>query len=147
DDVAARAHAYGCAGVIVDGNDPLDVFAATLHARHRAQAGDGPTLVECKTYRYRPHTSDDDDRTYRTPAEVEAWRKRDPLRRIRRYLAEQRLLTVGDDERLEADVRAEIDEAARRAEAQAVPEPASASSRVFARPLRPLRGAPDGHGD
>ena len=79
DDVADRAHAYGFGGVIVDGNDPLDVYAAVHSAVRHARRGDGPTLVECKTYRYLAHTSDDDDRTYRTPQEVEAWRKKDPL--------------------------------------------------------------------
>ena len=68
DDVADRAHAYGFGGVIVDGNDPLDVYAAVHSAVRHARRGDGPTLVECKTYRYLAHTSDDDDRTYRTPA-------------------------------------------------------------------------------
>ena len=60
--------------------------------------GEGPTLVECKTYRYLAHTSDDDDRTYRTPQEVEAWRKKDPLRRIKQYLIEQRLLSEADED-------------------------------------------------
>ena len=147
DDVADRAHAYGFGGVIVDGNDPLDVYAATHQAIRRAGAGDGPTLIECKTYRFRAHTSDDDDRTYRSPDEVEAWRKKDPLRQIRQYLIEQRLLTEEREDEITAEVTAEVEEAAGRAEAAAFPDPATAASRVFARPLRPLRGAPDGLGD
>jgi len=147
DDVADRAHGYGFGGVIVDGNDPLDVYAATHQALRRARAGDGPTLIECKTYRFRAHTSDDDDRTYRTAEEIEAWRKKDPLRQIRQYLIEQRLLSEADEDRIESEVRAEVDEGARRAEAQPFPEASTASSRVFARPLRPLRGARDGQGD
>lgn len=144
DHVADRAHAYGFGGVIVDGNDPLDVYAATHHAVRRARAGDGPTLVECKTYRYKAHTSDDDDRSYRSAEEVEAWQKKDPLRRIRQYLIEQRLLPETEEQRIEAEVRAEVDEAARRAEAQAFPDAATACTHVVARPLRPLRGAPAG---
>jgi 2-oxoisovalerate dehydrogenase E1 component len=147
DDVAERAHAYRAAGVIVDGNDPIDVYAAVRSAIRHARRGDGPTIVEAKTYRYLAHTSDDDDRTYRSPQEVEAWRKKDPLQRITQYLIEQRLLSEADEERIEAEVRAEVDGAARAAEAAAPPEPRTAYTRVFARPLRPLPGAPDGAGD
>ena len=147
DDVADRAHSYGFGGVIVDGNDPLDVYGATHAAVRRARRGEGPTLVECKTYRFMAHTSDDDDRTYRTSEEVEAWRKKDPLRQMKQYLIEQRLLSEADEDRLEAEVKAEVDEAAKRAEAQPFPEPADAYTKVFARPLRPLRGVPDGAGD
>ncbi|QYG95043.1 hypothetical protein HC251_23175 [Iamia sp. SCSIO 61187] len=144
DDVADRAHSYGFGGVIVDGNDPLDVYAATHQALRRARAGDGPTLIECKTYRIRAHTSDDDDRTYRTPEEVEAWRKKDPLRQFRQYLIEQRLLPEADEVAIEAEVKAEVDEAAKRAEAMPFLEASTATSMVFARPVRPTRGAPEG---
>ena len=147
DDVATRAHGYGFGGVIVDGNDPLDVYAAVKAAVRHARRGDGPTLVECKTYRYLAHTSDDDDRTYRTPQEVEAWRKKDPLRRITQYLIEQRLLTEADEERIEAEVKTTVDDAARAAEAAASPEPRSAYTKVFARAIRPVPGAPDGASD
>lgn len=144
DDVADRAHSYGFGGVICDGNDPLDVYAATHQALRRARAGDGPTLIECKTYRFRAHTSDDDDRTYRTPEEVEAWRKKDPLRQFRQYLIEQRLLPEADEVAIEATVKEEVDEATRRAEAQAFPDASTAAARVFARPVRPVPGLPDG---
>jgi 2-oxoisovalerate dehydrogenase E1 component len=144
DDVADRAHSYGFGGVICDGNDPLDVYAATHQALRRARAGDGPTLIECKTYRFRAHTSDDDDRTYRTAEEVEAWRKKDPLRQFRQYLIEQRLLPEADEVAIEAELKAEVDEAAKRAEAMPFPSPESATRGVFARPLRPVRGAPAG---
>jgi 2-oxoisovalerate dehydrogenase E1 component len=147
DDVADRAHGYGFGGVIVDGNDPLDVYAAVHSAVRHARRGDGPTLVEAKTYRYLAHTSDDDDRTYRTPQEVEAWRKKDPLRRITQYLIEQRLLSEADEERIESEVKAEVDGAAKTAEAAAPPDPATAYTKVFAQPLRPVPGAPEGAGD
>ena len=140
DDVADRAHSYGFGGVIVDGNDPLDVYAAVHSAVRHARRGDGPTLVECKTYRYLAHTSDDDDRTYRTPQEVEAWRKKDPLRRITQYLIEQRLLSEADEERIEAEVKAEVDAAAKRAEAAAAPDPATA----YTQGVRPAAAADAG---
>ena len=120
-DVAARAASYGMPGVIVDGNDTLDVYGAMRPAVARARSGGGPSLVECKTYRLMPHTSDDDDRRYRSPEEVQAWRERDPLPRLRRYLVGQGLLSAEAAEAMELEVRAEIDEAARRAEAAAPP--------------------------
>jgi 2-oxoisovalerate dehydrogenase E1 component len=145
--VAERAHSYGMAGLIVDGNDPLDVYAATRAAIRRARAGQGPTLVEAKTYRYLAHTSDDDDRSYRSPEEVEAWRKKDPLERITQYLIEQRLLSEADEERIEAEVRAEVEVAAKEAEQAATAEAASAHTKVHARTLRPIQGVPAGAGD
>src|SRR3954468_1360790 len=123
DDVADRAHSYGFGGVIVAGNDPLDVYGAMHSAVRRARRGEGPTLVECKTYRFMAHTSDDDDRTYRTSEEVEAWKKKDPLRQMKQYIIEQRLLSEADEDRIEIEVKAEVDEATKRAEAQAFGEP------------------------
>src|SRR5579871_1820730 len=147
DDIAQHAHSYGFAGVIVDGNDPLDVYSAMHAAMRHARRGEGPTLVECKTYRYLAHTSDDDDRTYRTPQEVEAWRKRDPLQRMKQYIIEQRLLSETREEAIDAEVRAEVDEATRRAEAARQAEPQEAFTKVYARQVRPIPGVPEGMGD
>src|SRR3546814_17623545 len=80
----------------------------------------------------------------RTPQEVESWRKKDPRRGITQYPIEQRLLAEADEERIEAEVKAIVDTAAKAAEAAATPEPASAYRKVFARPLRTIPGAPDG---
>ena len=145
ENIAEHAHQYRCFGMIVDGNDPLDVYEAVHAAVNRARRGEGPTLVECKTYRYLSHTSDDDDRTYRTPQEVEAWRKKDPFQRLKQYLIEQRLLTEAQEAQLEADVTAEIEEAVRAAEASPAPEAADAFRKVFARPLRPIAGVPEAY--
>src|SRR5437660_546762 len=134
-------------GVIVDRNDPLAVYAATHAAMTRARRGEGPTLIECKTYRYLAHTSDDDDRSYRTAQEVEAWRKKDPLQRMKQYVIEQRLLSESEEEELEAEIKAEIDDAARRAEAAAVSDGSEAFTKVLARPLRPVPRVPAGFGD
>jgi hypothetical protein len=89
-----------------------DVLAGRDAALERARAGEGPTLIEAKTYRFFPHTSDDDDRTYRTPQEVEAWRKKDPLQRIKQYLIEQRLLPEDTEDRIVAEVKSEVEAAA-----------------------------------
>ncbi len=141
-DVAARAAAYGMPGVIVDGNDTLAVYGAVREAVARARSGAGPTLVECKTYRLMPHTSDDDDRRYRSPEEVQGWRERDPLPRLRRYLLGRGLLSADAADALDVGVRAEIEEAPRRAEAAAPPAAETAYRRVYARPLRPTPGVP-----
>jgi 2-oxoisovalerate dehydrogenase E1 component len=142
ENIAEHAHQYRCFGMIVDGNDPLDVYGAVRGAVSRARKGEGPSLIECKTYRYLSHTSDDDDRTYRTPQEVEAWRKKDPFQRLKQYLIEQRLLTEAQEAALEEEVAAEIEEALKSAEASPAPEAAAAFRKVYARPLRPVAGVP-----
>jgi 2-oxoisovalerate dehydrogenase E1 component len=137
-DVADRAASYGFDGVVVDGNDILDVYAATQAAVARARAGKGPTLVEAKTYRLMPHTTDDEDRVYRSREEVKAARQRDPLPRLERYVVEQGLLSAEEAGRLEQAAQEEVNEAARQAEAAASPEPRTASAHVYVRP-RPAR--------
>jgi len=141
-DIAQHAQAYGFPGVVTDGNDALDVYAATSHAVRRAREGGGPTLVECKTYRLLPHTSDDDDNAYRSPEEVEAWRRRDPVPRMRSYLVAQGVLSEQDDARLNEEIRADVADAVVRAETATQATPDMAFSHVYARPLRPVPGAP-----
>ncbi|MBI4505289.1 MAG: thiamine pyrophosphate-dependent dehydrogenase E1 component subunit alpha [Chloroflexi bacterium] len=133
--VAARAAAYGIPGVAVDGNDPLAVYAAMREAVARARRGEGPTLIEAKTYRLVPHSSDDDDRIDRSRAEVEAWRQRDPLPRFRRYLEEQALLDAAADQALRVGVAAEVDAATEEAERAPLPAPEDALAHVFAQPI------------
>ncbi len=86
ENVADRAACYGMPGVVVDGQDVIEVYRVTKEAVDRARRGDGPTLIECKTYRLVPHSTSDDDRFYRSREEVAAWRERDPLRLTRAYL-------------------------------------------------------------
>jgi len=89
-DVAARASGYGMASAIVDGFDPIAVYETVRGARDRAASGGGPTLVEAKCYRFLSHTTDDDDRTYRTREEVDHERALDPVPRF-----EERLIAAG----------------------------------------------------
>ena len=142
-DVADHAAAYGFPGVVVDGNDALAVYEATRTAVRRAREGEGPTLVECKTYRLLPHTSDDDDKVYRSAAEVEAWRGKDPVTRLRNYVLGQGVLTADQEEELAGEVHHEVEDAARRAEAAPEARPEQAFDHVYARPLRPIPRAPD----
>jgi 2-oxoisovalerate dehydrogenase E1 component len=94
--IAERVAAYNIPGVAVDGNDVLAVFAAAGEAVRRARAGEGPTLIECRTYRTRPHAEGMGDYTYRTREEVEAWRARCPIQTLRRRLIEDGWATEGE---------------------------------------------------
>jgi pyruvate dehydrogenase E1 component alpha subunit len=116
--LAQKALAYGLPGVQVDGNDIFAVYVAVQEAVERARAGDGPTLIECVTYRLSFHTTADDPSKYRSEAEVKAWQKRDPLPRLQQYLIDQDLLSKQHLAALEDDIRAEIDQAWQEAQAQ-----------------------------
>jgi TPP-dependent pyruvate/acetoin dehydrogenase alpha subunit len=102
--------------VIVDGNDLFAVYAAARAAMDRARAGGGPTLLECKTYRFRPHSNADDDRKYRSEAEVQAWRARDPIVLLERYALQRELLGQAELSELRQVVAAEVDQAIDAAE-------------------------------
>jgi len=119
--VADRAPMFGIAGAIVDGNDVLASYRVMSEAIQRAREGGGATLVEAKTYRPVPHSSDDDDRTYRTRDEVETWKQRDPILRFQAYLRERGLLDDEAIDEIEQRVRQEVDEA--QAAAEAAPYP------------------------
>ncbi|HSE93379.1 MAG TPA: pyruvate dehydrogenase (acetyl-transferring) E1 component subunit alpha, partial [Methylomirabilota bacterium] len=90
--LAQKALAYGLPGIQADGNDVLAVYAASREAVDRARAGDGPTLIECVTYRLGMHTTADDPTKYRTEEEVRAWERKDPLTRFAAYLGKRNLL-------------------------------------------------------
>ncbi|MCU0559539.1 MAG: pyruvate dehydrogenase (acetyl-transferring) E1 component subunit alpha [Desulfobacterales bacterium] len=116
--LAQKALAYGIAGIQVDGNDLLAVYAAADEAVQRARAGQGATLIECVTYRMAVHTTADDPKRYRTDAEVEEWRRKDPITRFQTYLAAKGLLAADAVAAEEAAVQAEIQAAVDRAEEQ-----------------------------
>jgi len=101
--IAGRGRGYGIPGIEVDGNDVLAVLAATRLALARARAGQGPTLVEAVTYRMGPHTTSDDPTRYRSRAEEEAWRAKDPLTRLGALLHAEGAADTGFDERVEAE--------------------------------------------
>lgn len=130
-DVAARAAGYGVASAIVDGNDVLAVRAAAEQAIQRGRAGEGPTLLELKTYRWGGHF-EGDPRKYRSREEETEWKARCPVARYRRHLAE----VVGMPEErlaaLEAEVAAEVAEAVTFALDSPLPDPATALHKVFA---------------
>ena len=116
--LAQKALAYGMPGIQVDGNDVLAVYAATKEAVDRARSGGGPTMIECVTYRMMMHTTADDPKRYRKDEEVESWKKRDPLIRFQKYLADKGLLSQEKTDSLEAEIQQEIQAAVERAEEQ-----------------------------
>ena len=126
--IAQKALAYGLPGIQVDGNDVLAVYAAAREAVDRARAGDGPTLIECVTYRLGVHTTADDPTKYRSDAEVAMWEHKDPLTRFKAYLEKRNLLEEG----LEQRVDEEIAEAIRRFEATAPADPLVMFDHVYA---------------
>ncbi|MBK7774260.1 MAG: 3-methyl-2-oxobutanoate dehydrogenase [Sandaracinaceae bacterium] len=115
---AQKASAYGMPGVRVDGNDALAVFQVVHSATERARRGEGPTLVECLTYRIGAHSSSDDPTRYRDEAEVDCWRARDPIARLGAHLRHTGQLTPEGEQALDAALEAEIAVAIRATEAQ-----------------------------
>lgn len=130
ENVADRAAAYGLPGVIVDGNDVAAVYQAAGEAIARARRGDGPTLLECKTYRLCGH-SRSDPRTYRTKEEEALWETKDPITRLADRLQQSGLATAATLAEIEQSVKAEIDEAVAFAEASPSPVPEDTLKHVF----------------
>ena len=131
-ELATRAEGYGFPGVTVDGNDVFACYEVMKDAVDRARSGEGPTLIECMTYRFHPHTSDDDDRTYRTREEVAEAKSKDPLIAFAGYLKEAGLIDDDGIESTRVELKAEVDQAVDDAWNAADPEPESALRHVFA---------------
>jgi 2-oxoisovalerate dehydrogenase E1 component alpha subunit len=129
--VAVRAAGYGFPGVTINGNEVLEVYGAMTEAVQRARSGEGPTLIEAKTYRLMPHSSDDDDRRYRTREEVEQWGAKDPLVAFARQLKEIGALDDKSEKELNERVNREVDEATDAVEKEPTPDPESALRHVF----------------
>ena len=131
-DLSVRAEGYGFPGVSVDGNDVFACYQAMMDAVGRARSGGGPTLIECRTYRFHPHTSDDDDRTYRTREEVEEARKKDPILQFGAYLQKWGITSEDKVEALRAELKEEVDRAVEEAWNAPDPEADTALRHVFA---------------
>ncbi|MFQ5895707.1 MAG: thiamine pyrophosphate-dependent dehydrogenase E1 component subunit alpha [Nitrospinota bacterium] len=134
--VADRASAYGMPGAVVDGNDVCALYEAAGGAIARARAGDGPSLLECKTYRWRGHGESDASggSKYRPAQEVASWQERCPLRRAEAELRARGLATEGKLEKFRADAAAEMDSAVAFAEGSPWPEPEELAQFVFVNP-------------
>ena len=124
-DIAMRAAGYNMPGEVVDGNDVSAVYEATMKAVKRARSGKGPTLLECKTYRWRGHHEGDPNQgqRYRTKKEIESWKKKDPIKRLAKKLLADNILTKEQMDALEKDIIKEIDEAVEFADKSEYPTP------------------------
>lgn len=132
DGYAVKGVAYGIPGVKVDGNDARKVYAVAKEAVERARAGEGPTLIECETYRMGAHSTSDDPTRYRDQAEVDAWAKRDPIELFRKELVEEGLWSEEKDEALRQELLEEVNAAIRQAEAAPDPEVETLFDDVYA---------------
>jgi 2-oxoisovalerate dehydrogenase E1 component alpha subunit len=126
-----RAKGYGIPGLLADGTDVLDVYEKTHHAAELARRGEGPSIVEATCYRYRPHSSDDDDSRYRSKDELTEWLARDPIDRARGYLVAAGV-DASELESMKAEISADIERAIDEAEAAPDPRPEDLLRHVYA---------------
>jgi len=129
-DISDRATAYGIPGVTVDGNDVIAVYEAVKEAVKRARQGEGPTLIECKTYRHRGHF-EGDPTVYRSEEEVEQWKKKDPIKRFRKKLLELGTVTEDELNSIDEEVDKMVEEAVEYAKKGKFPEPEKAVEDVY----------------
>lgn len=129
-DISVRSAAYGIPGVTVDGNDVFAIDEAVQKAIIRAKAGEGPSLIECKTYRWMGHWTGD-PQVYRTREEVEEWKQKCPIKRLRTYLLEKRILSEKEADILEKEAHQAVEDAARFALESPEPDPALVMEDVF----------------
>ncbi|WP_226667659.1 thiamine pyrophosphate-dependent dehydrogenase E1 component subunit alpha [Metabacillus litoralis] len=132
DKISDRAIGYGMPGETVDGNDPLEVFRAVKDAADRGRRGEGPTLIEAISYRLTPHSSDDDDRSYREQDEVAEAKKNDPILKFASYLKNLNILTDSIEKEMVERIMQLVNEATEYAEAAPYADPEHALKYVYA---------------
>lgn len=131
--VATRGTSYGMPGVEVDGDDVLAVYEAAGAAIARARRGEGPTLLECLTYRWFGHHVGDPGTSYRPKDEIAAWKARDPVAKLRQQAVDEKLAAASDFDAIDADVRKLIDEASEFSLASPQPDAATALDHVYSK--------------
>ncbi len=130
-DVAKRAEGYGIPGVTVDGNNVLEVHRVAGEAVRRARNGEGPTLLDCKTYRTRPHAEGMRDGGYRTAEDVEAWKARDPIEQLGDRLVTDGVASDDDLDEIEAEITSEVKAGVAFAESSPWPDPTTVMDHTF----------------
>jgi pyruvate dehydrogenase E1 component alpha subunit len=130
-DIADRAAAYGIPGVSVDGNDVIAVYEASANAIKRARSGQGPSLIECKTWRHRGHFEGDPS-LYKKPEDQESWLKKDPIPRLGAKLMELNFAAEKDLAKIRADAEARIDMAVKFAQESPSPTPNELMTDIYA---------------
>ncbi|ERL06026.1 pyruvate dehydrogenase E1 component alpha subunit [Olsenella profusa DSM 13989] len=129
-DIADRAVSYGFPGIAVDGNDVMAVYEVAREAVNRARQGQGPTLVECKTWRWRGHFEGDPS-VYKDPVEQEAWMEKEPVRRYRTFLEENEVMTADEMDAVDKRIDDEIDAAVAYAQESPLPQPEDVVKDVY----------------
>ena len=129
-DIADRAVSYGFPGIGVDGNDVMAVYEVAREAVNRARQGQGPTLIECKTWRWRGHFEGDPS-VYKDPAEQEAWMGKEPVRRYRAFLEENKVMTADEMDAVDRRIDDEIDAAVAYAQESPLPQPEDVVKDVY----------------
>jgi len=129
--IAQKAHAYGIPGIQVDGNDVLAVYSASKEALDRARRGDGPTLIEALTYRMESHTTADDATRYRPGEDLDYWRQRDPVDRMKKFLTAQKLWSPKKEQALAEECAAEVEAGVAALESMPAPDPRDIVSYMF----------------
>ncbi|MBI2545497.1 MAG: pyruvate dehydrogenase (acetyl-transferring) E1 component subunit alpha [Candidatus Aenigmarchaeota archaeon] len=129
--IAQKAIAYGIPGIRVDGNDVVAVYKIVKDAIERARAGKGPTLIECVTYRMGNHTTADDWKKYRDVNEVEYWKHKDPIERLKKYMQEEGMWNQEYENQVQQDAKAKISEAVKKFEAVQPPSPLDMFTNIY----------------
>lgn len=129
---ADKACGLGLPGIEVDGTQMFEVYDAVKEAVDNARKGDGPSVIEAKMYRLTPHSSDDDDRSYRTREEVEHFKKEDPIIVMKAHFIEQGLMTEEEYEKLEEKAKKSVDNAVEEATRSPYPKGKEAATPVYA---------------
>ncbi len=132
--IAQKAFAYGFEGMQVDGNDVFAVYKATKDALGKAKSGGGPTLIECFTYRMSDHTTADDASRYRAKEEVETWKARDPILRLKLFMEKKGLWNEEYGKQVDAEALRMVDEAVKKEEGVEHPQPADMFTYTYAVP-------------
>jgi TPP-dependent pyruvate/acetoin dehydrogenase alpha subunit len=129
EDLAVKATTYGIPGITVDGNDVIAVYKAADRAVKRARSGEGPTLIEAKTYRWTGHAPADPGTAYRSKDEIEMWKRQDPIKRFSESLRDR--LSDEEIQRIELEAEKKIDEAVKFALESPFPSPAEVTEYIF----------------
>jgi len=134
--VAQKAEGLGLEGVSVNGLDVLETYQSVKHAVEKARSGGGPTVIEVRVNRMTPHSSDDDDRSYRSKEEIEAMKAQDPLEMYRAHLMQEGVLNQATEDELQTRAKAAVDEAIQFAEQAPFPDIEDASFPVFVEDIK-----------
>jgi TPP-dependent pyruvate/acetoin dehydrogenase alpha subunit len=129
--ISTRAMSYGIPGITVDGNNVLDVYEAVLEAGERARRGEGPSLVDCLTYRWRGHSKSDRN-LYRTSQEIDEWKHKCPIKRFKNVLVDGSVMTRDEVEGIDQAAKVAIDQAAEAAQTFPEPSPENMEEEVYA---------------